>query len=303
MEQATRVTDQPCAVGESPLWHAGEAALYWVDIPAGAILRLDAATGRVDRWELGEPVGCIAFGDGALVAGMQTGIHALRLERGGVVRTRLLAAPAMPLPGMRFNDGRCDRQGRFWAGTIAPADAAAHAAGKLYRFDATHGLSAPVIDGLVGQNGLAWSPDGRTMYLSDAHASRRLVWAFDFDVGSGAPSGRRVFVDMNLHPGRPDGAAIDVDGCYWCAAVDGGRLLRFTPQGRLDREILLPVAKPSMCAFGGAGLDVLYVTTIRPRDASPDAGDGWVYAIKAGIAGCPEPRFAGAPWNHEEKGK
>ena len=194
-------------------------------------------------------------------------------------------------------NGRCDRQGRFWSGTMFMDTGATRDNGRLYRFDPVHGLSAPVVSDLVTQNGLAWSPDGRTMYLSDSHPSRQLVWAFDYDPGAGMPHGRRLFVDMNRYPGRPDGAAVDADGCYWIAANDAGRLLRFTPQGELDREIVLPMAKPSMCSFGGADMDTLLVTSINPAAAagSESGSDlaGAVLLVRPGVQGLAETPFGG----------
>jgi sugar lactone lactonase YvrE len=171
----------------------------------------------------------------------------------------------------------------------------APAVGNLYRYTAGQGMSAPVVSGLVTQNGLAWSPDGRTMYLSDSHASRQLVWAFDYDIDSGTPHGQRVFVDMNQHPGRPDGAAMDVDGCYWTCANDAGLLHRFTPEGRLDRSIALPLAKPSMCSFGGADMRTLLVASISAGAPEGDALAGSVLMVDAGVEGVPEQRFGERP--------
>jgi sugar lactone lactonase YvrE len=170
--------------------------------------------------------------------------------------------------------------------------AAARPDGRLYRYDA-QGLSAPVVAELVTQNGVAFSPDGRTMYLSDSHPSRRRIWAFDYDIDDGVPHGRRLFVDMADYAGRPDGATIDSDGCYWIAGNDGGCLLRFTPQGRLDRQIALPLAKPSMCCFGGAGLDTMLVTSIDPGQGGGGALAGAVLLLRPGVQGVPEAAFAG----------
>jgi sugar lactone lactonase YvrE len=288
-----RVGDISCAVGESPVWAAREAAWYWVDILARRIWRLDAASGALRQWSTSEMVACIApRADGGLIGGMETGIFTLRLEDAQVAMEEKLASPAELTAGMRFNDGRCDRQGRFWAGTMWLDMAAARAEGKLYRYAAGEGISAPVVSGLVVQNGLSWSPDGRTMYLSDSHPSRQLIWAFDYDTASGVPSRQRVFVDMNAHPGRPDGAAIDVDGCYWTCANDAGCLLRFTPEGKLDRRIDVPMAKLSMCAFGGPSLDTLLVTSIAAGKAEGDAWAGAVIALRPGVKGMPESVFA-----------
>ncbi|MBI3714975.1 MAG: SMP-30/gluconolactonase/LRE family protein [Betaproteobacteria bacterium] len=291
-----RLTEPDCFVGESPLWRAAESALYWVDIPAKSIHRLDTASGRVASWQAGEMVACIAFrSDGTLIAGMESGVFALRLRADGGVTATALATVAMPLPNMRFNDGRCDRDGRFWAGTMHMDIPAAHAVGALYCYDEAAGLRGPVVEGLLTQNGLAWSPDGKVMYLSDSHPRSQLIWAFDYDRAAGTPGNRRVFVDMNLHPGRPDGAAVDIDGCYWTCANDAGLLLRFTSTGKLDRSIALPVKKPSMCAFGGSRFETLYVTSIRPQQAEALVDQplaGAVFALQPGTQGIAETEFA-----------
>jgi sugar lactone lactonase YvrE len=289
-----RVGSMRCAVGESPTWSVREQAWYWVDIVAKTIWRFDPASGATNHWTADEMVACIAEKEsGGLVAGMESGLFSLALGEGGAVQATRLASPAALGPGMRFNDGRCDRQGRFWSGTMFMDMAAARPDGKLYRYSAEQGLSGPVVEGLLTQNGLAFSPDGRTMYLSDSHPLSQQVWAFDYDVATGIPSGKRLFVDMREHPGRPDGAAIDSDGCYWICGNDAGCILRFTPDGRLDRKIDLPMAKPSMCSFGGAGLDTLLVTSIS---AGQDPADQWAGAtvlLRPGVRGVAETPFRG----------
>lgn len=294
MSGIERLTAPVYSVGESPVWRAQEAALYWVDIPARRICRFHPDTGNLETWTTDQMAACIAFcSDGSLIAGMGEGIHSLRLEP-GTVSARQLGAPVLPMSNMRFNDGRCDRQGRFWAGTMHMDMPAAHPVGALYRYTATDGLGGPMENGLLTQNGLAWSPSGDLMYLSDSHPKVQLIWVFDYDVDTGTARNRRLFVDMNQHPGRPDGAAVDVDGCYWTCANDGGQLLRFTPTGKLDKAIALPVKKPTMCAFGGSGLDTLYITSIRPQNESdlveqPYAGA--VFALRPGVQGLLETDF------------
>ena len=291
MHGIERVGELRCTVGESPAWNAAEGAWYWVDIPARRIWRLDAA-GQLRDWTTPEMVACIAFKrGGGLIAGMESGIFSLALGEEQAAVATLLAAPPQLEAGMRFNDGRCDRQGRFWSGTMFMDMAAAKPLGHLYRYDARGGLSAPMVSGLVTQNGLAWSPDGRTMYLSDSHPSRRVVWAFDYDTAGGVPSNRRVFVDLTQQRGRPDGAAIDIDGCYWTCGNDGATLMRFTPVGVLDREIALPMAKPAMCAFGGPGMDTLMVTSIGGGAAPGDEWAGATILIRPGVSGMPEAAF------------
>ncbi len=279
-------------VGESPVWHAQEQAWYWVDIPAKAIWRLDAV-GTLRSWTCHEMVACIAPAqNGVFIAGMETGLFHLHLRDDGTVDHHLLAAPASLGAGMRFNDGRCDRQGRFWSGTMFMDMAAERAIGELYRY-AGDCLSTPIVSNLLTQNGLAFSPDGRTMYLSDSHPSSQQVWAFDYDIDAGVPSSQRPFIDMRQHPGRPDGAAVDADGCYWTCANDAGRLLRFTPAGQLDRSIALPMAKPSMCTFGGPGLENLLVTSISAGQDPADAWAGATIVLRPGVRGLIETPFQG----------
>jgi sugar lactone lactonase YvrE len=299
VERVEAAGQAPASVGESPVWRAAEQALYWVDIPAQKIVRLRIDSGERSEWLLPEKVACIAFDRrGTVLAGCETGLFAVTLTEATAageavqVTGRKLAAPDFACDDMRFNDGRCDRQGRFWSGTTVQDMAAAKPAGALYRFDERGVLSAPVVEALITQNGLAWSPDGTTMYLSDSHPLRRQIWAFDYDVETGEPRNRRVFADLNHHAGRPDGAAVDADGCYWICANDAGLLLRFTPEGKLDRQIAVPAIKPAMCAFGGRELDTLFVTSIRPA-ANASEHDGHLFAVRPGVSGLPEPEFAG----------
>lgn len=283
-----------CQVGESPVWSVAEQALYWVDIEGRAVHRVDAA-GAHSQWAVAERIGCIALlPGGGVLAAMETGLFRLRLNAEGSAASQLLHKADFPLPAMRFNDGRTDRQGRFWVTSMVRDMAAGVAAGALFRCSAA-GLLAAGVDGLRTGNGLGFSPDGRVMYLSDSHPSVRQIWAFDLDE-QGLPQRRRSFVDMNLYPGRPDGAAVDADGGYWICANDAGLVHRFTPAGRLDRSLAVPAAKPSMCAFGGPRLDRLYVTTIAPASHVPGyeaALAGAVFVLNPACTGLPEQPFAG----------
>ena len=282
-----------CRVGESPLWSAPEQALYWVDIEGRRIHRCDWATRATRSWSAAERIGCIALhADGGLIAAMQTGIFHVRPGAGDALDARLLHSARFPRPDMRFNDGRTDRAGRFWVTAMVLDTALAEPAGALFRCDA-RGLSAPRVAGLITGNGLAFSPDGATLYLSDSHPRVRRVWAFDLGA-DGELSRRREFIDMNRHPGRPDGAAVDADGGYWTCANDAGLVHRFTPEGRLDRSIALPAAKPSMCAFGGPALDHLFVTSITPDAPAPGydpAVAGAVFVVRPGFRGIAETPF------------
>lgn len=292
---AELVLDARCGTGESPLWSPAEQALYWVDIPAGRLHRWDAASGQSRHWQAPEMLACVArAADGqGFIAGMETGLFRL----GAQADTEALSATPIAAVqhgrrGMRFNDGRCDRQGRLWAGTMVMDMSANLPLGQLYRCDQARGL-LPVLRGLTVPNGLGFSPDGRTMYLSDSHPSVQAIWAFDYDTDTGTPHNRRLFVDMRDHPGRPDGAAVDAEGCYWICGNDAGLVHRFTPAGRLDRSLAVPVKKPAMCAFGGPGLDTLYVTSIRPEgiDLSDQPLAGGVFALHPGVSGLPEPHY------------
>ncbi|MES2011244.1 MAG: SMP-30/gluconolactonase/LRE family protein [Pseudomonadota bacterium] len=287
------IADVRNAVGESPFWDTQTQCLYWSDIPARTLFEWRAANAAIRTWQLPEMAGCIAPASaGGFVAGMQSGLFHLQPQPDGSLASRGLASVAHPAPSMRFNDGRCDRQGRFWAGTMHLDMHPAQSIGSVYRFDA-RGLQRQ-IEGLIVPNGMAWSPDGRTMYLSDSHPDAQAIWAFDYDVADGVANRRRLWIDMRQYPGRPDGAAVDVDGCYWICGNDAGVVHRFTPEGRLDRSIALPVKKPAMCAFGGADMKTLFVTSIRPADASVQAGQplaGGVFAFRPGVAGIAERPF------------
>ena len=277
-------------VGESPLWSVAEQALWWVDIEGRTLFRHDAAIGTLQQWPTAQRIGCIALhAGGGVLAAMETGLFHLQPGEQGELAAQSLAVVQHARPDMRFNDGRCDRAGRFWVSSMVLDMSLASPSGALYRYDA-QGLSAPVVRELLVGNGLAFSPRGDTLYLSDSHPTVQRIWQFDLH-DDGSLGNRRDFVDMNQHPGRPDGAAVDADGCYWICGNDAGRLLRFTPEGKLDRMLALPISKPSMCAFGGAALDQLFVTSITP--AKPAEGfdaslDGAVLVLRPGVRGLPE---------------
>ncbi|WP_394790825.1 SMP-30/gluconolactonase/LRE family protein [Rhodoferax sp.] len=295
MTTAQAISSTRDRVGECPVWSVAEQALYWVDIEGRHIRRWTAASDAVQTWTLPERVGCIALtADGRVIAAMETGVFAVQLLDAPAVKLECLAKVTHPAAGMRFNDGRCDAEGRFWISTMVMDMGLASPLGGLYCLD-ENGLSAAKLDGLITPNGLAFSPGGKTAYVSDSHPSVQKIWAFDFD-GSQLLA-RREFVDMTALPGRPDGAAIDVEGHYWICGNDAGQVHRFDPQGRLVRSLEVPVAKPSMCAFGGPNLDVLYVTSIVPGTvgfASPGL-NGAVFALQPGVCGLPEPVFSRFP--------
>jgi len=244
-----------------------------------------------------EMVGSMAMcTNGEWIVAMETGIYRVQLQANGFATHEKLDHVEHPTQPMRFNDGRCDRQGRFLSGTMFNDTKAGKNVGSFYKFGNDNQLTRLMGD-LIVPNGLAFSPDGCTMYLADTHTSRQSVWAFDYDVATGTPSNQRVFVDMQQHEGRPDGAAVDSDGCYWVCATDAGLVSRFTPQGKLDRSIAIPTAKPAMCAFGGDDFDTLFVTSLRRTNisAEEDPYAGRVFALQPGVKGLPEPKFQNTP--------
>ncbi len=288
------VLDIRAALGECPVWCSKTSTLYWIDIPAGRLNRFDPSSGTNLVWNLPEPIGSFAlWDDHAVLVALKSGIHRFDLHDGALA---LLAQPEPNLPQNRLNDGRCDRAGRFWVGSMAEPPDPVRPSGTLYRFDSQR-VCTPMARDLIVSNGLAFSADGRTLFHSDSHAAVRTIWAWDLDPESGDISNRRVFCDTHGMPGRPDGGAVDADGCYWMAANDGWELVRFTPSGKVDRRIALPVAKPSMLAFGGPRLETIFVTSIRPEgiDLSDQPMAGSLFAIEAGVPGLPEPHYAGSP--------
>lgn len=292
--QAELIVDARNAVGESPVWVPQDNALYWVDIPNGGLQRWSADTGHVHAWKTPEMLACIArHRRGGWVAGMESGFFHLHPHSDGSLDSERLASVAHSRNDMRLNDGRCDRQGRFWAGSMVLDMGLNLPEGRLYRYGTGQsGVIEAQLDGFIVPNGLGFSPDGKTMYVSDSHPAVQLIWAFDYDTDSGTPSNRRVFIDMNHFPGRPDGAAVDAEGFYWICANDAGLIHRFAPDGRLDFSLAVPVKKPTMCAFGGSRMDTLFVTSIRPGDDhDPQSLAGGVFALTPNIKGLPEPIF------------
>ena len=297
------LTTEPDGLGESPFWHPQESRLYWVDIPGRRIARVAVqgvqAQGPVDYWPLAQEPGCIApVQGGGLVMALRDGIYLAR-EWGGPL-AQLAAAP-YDTAKLRFNDGKCDAQGRFWAGSMyEPKD---QALGTLYMLDSQglHPVMGGEKDGVVTANGLAWSPDGRTAYWADTATHQ--VRAFDFDPLTGRLSAGRVFYQMSLKPtawtwgdtapygGRPDGAAVDSEGCYWSAQYEGQRLLRLSPSGQVLSEVKTPVPCPTMPCFGGADLKTLFMTSSRQGRSAQELAQhpqaGCLFAMRVEVAGLP----------------
>jgi sugar lactone lactonase YvrE len=279
-------------LGESPFWHPRDQVLWWCDIPGRRLNRWNPAGGMLVHWDFDTEPGCCAPAlDGSLRLAMRDGLW--RFDPATGARRRLAPPPYEPARE-RFNDGKCDPQGRFWAGTIyEPRDAAAaslhcYADGTLTRRG----------EGITVSNGLAWSPNGRTMYWSDTKA--HTIYAHDVEPADGTLSNKRVYAQfapradgqpLDAYGGRPDGAAVDVEGCYWVAMFEGQRLLRLTPEGDVAREVHLPVRCPTMPCFGGPDLKTLYITTAREKRPALELAEqpwaGCVLALDVDVPGLP----------------
>lgn len=277
-------------LGESPVWSVREQCLYWVDSRGCLVFRLDPATGAVASWPTPDIIGSICLrAAGGLVVAMQTGFHILDTGTGALT---FIADPEADQPENRFNDGRCDRRGRFWSGTMN--DTRRDPTGSLYRLDADHSV-ARLRDDLIVPNSICWSPDDSVMYLADTYRDRILRYRFSPEEGT--ISDMELLVDATDHPGRPDGSTVDCEGFLWNAEYGGGRVLRYAPDGRIDRVLPMPVTLPTSCAFGGPGLDILYITSATQRlDAETLAKQplaGGLFAVDVGVSGLPEPEYAG----------
>lgn len=287
-----KLIDQVSLLGECPLWDDASATLLWVDIVQGEIHEYDTRQRRHRRLNLGQAVGAIALAPGdRLVGALQQGFFFIHRVDG---RLECIARPEAHLPGNRFNDGKCDPAGRFWAGTMSTSGVAD--AGSLYAL-APEGTAERKIGGVTTSNGLAWSPDGRIFYYIDT--PKQEVAAYDFDASSGALSRRRVVVRIPAEMGKPDGMTVDEEGMLWVALWGGGKVTRWHPgTGKLVHHLALPVTQVSSCTFGGTHLQDLYVTTARvglgaqALAAQPGAGALFVFR-NCGFRGLPAARFAG----------
>jgi len=278
-------------LGEGPIWDEATQRLLWIDSLAGLVHELDPVSGDRRDHVVPAPIGSLSLrqGGGAILA-LADGFHRHDFTTG---ETTLVAPLGLSNPNVRLNDGKTDRQGRFLAGTMHLHRAEEEAPlGGLYRLDG-EGRATLLVEDIATSNGPCFSPDGTLLYFADS--TRQVVWAFDYDTATGTPRNRRVFADLKPHATAPDGATVDAEGHVWTALVRTARIARFDPAGRMVRVIDFPTRYPTSVAFGGAGLDVLYVTSIsrsiRFEDPSPDAGG--LFAIEGlGARGIAEPRCA-----------
>jgi sugar lactone lactonase YvrE len=273
--------DVPAAeLGEGPCWDAESQSLLWVDIPAARVHRLSAA-GVHSSWGVGQPVGAVVpRASGGLVVAAGNSFLALDPLTGVV--TELAVAPGQP--DTRMNDGKCDRAGRFYAGTMA--DDESPGKGSFYRLDVDHGVTE-LFSGIGLSNGLGWSPDDRLMYYIDSLAYR--VDVLDYDPATGDLRERRPFTTLGSGDVMPDGMAVDAEGGVWVAVWGGGVIQRYNAAGRLTGVVRLPAANVTSCAFGGPNLDQIYITTAD----GPGRSAGALFTCAAGVTGLPAYPYRG----------
>jgi L-arabinonolactonase len=278
-------------LGEGPLWDVAEQRLFWIDSHGGTIYRADARGQGVKCWQLPEHIGSLSLRErgGALVS-LRNGLHFFDFETSSLSS---IADPESDNRRTRMNDGKVDRQGRFVVGSMDYEER--EPIGGLYRLD-HDGRVTKLEDGIIVSNGPCWSPDGETFYFADSF--RRCIWSYKYDAATGALLSCRIFANFEGHlRGYPNGATVDAEGYVWSAEVYGGRLVRFAPDGTIDRLVGMPVDSITSVMFGGADLDILYVTSMarpyqgRQRKEREAGGLFAVYGL--GARGLPEPRFRG----------
>lgn len=276
-------------LGETPLWCPRTQKVWWLDIERPRLQSFDERSGRheVHRFASRFAGSLALHRAGGFVVGLDNSLQ--RFEPATSTLEAIVAVEPADA-GTRLNDGRCDRRGRLWIGTM---DAAIEKPlGSFYRVDPS-GAVHRLFGDIIVTNSVTTSPDGRTLYMSDTR--RFKIWAFDLDLDDGVLSNRRVFADYSQDKGRPDGACVDSDGCLWNAVFAGRRVIRYTPAGKVDRVIELPVTNPTCVCFGGADLGTLYITTatkmIAPQVLANEPLAGALLAIEAGAKGLPEPMF------------
>ncbi|WP_238010752.1 SMP-30/gluconolactonase/LRE family protein [Dactylosporangium sp. AC04546] len=275
-----------CALGESALWDPDGQRLHWVDILGGTVFTLDWRTRRTTTLDLPGPVGSVGLrAAGGLVAALRHAVAVCDTELVTVV-----AEVETGLDGNRCNDGAVDPAGRFWFGTMDLAEAAPSGAFYCLHPD---GTLTRAFGGIVCSNGPAWSPDGRTMYHVDS--TRRRISAYEFDVSTGTVGPGRLFASDEADGWYPDGVTVDADGYVWNCKWDGGRIVRYAPDGRVDRVLPLPVRRPTRCAFAGPDLSLLAVTSAATGLSDPAPEDGHTLLVDPGkgVRGLPPARFAG----------
>lgn len=297
MDKITQLHDAKAQNGESPVWMAEERALYWTDIYAQKLHRYDAVTGKDREWRLKERLASFALcetggkggGDvGCMAGSFHSGFALFWPDQG---RRAWVSRPLLDDARVYFNDGRCDRSGlAFWTGSTDLGKKLP--IGALYRFGAD-GSCRRMAEGTISSNGIAFSPDNRILYYADTRSY--VIWQFDHDPATGNIANRRVFVNVGEEGGLADGAAVDAEGHYWGTRVHRGSIIRYRPDGSVEREIAMPTKCPTMVAFGGDDLKTLYITSgirpLSPEQLAAETQAGSLFSMRVDVPGLPEPRF------------
>ncbi len=291
MIEAELALDAKVLLGEGPWWNAKTQQLYWVDIEGKAFHVFEPANGSDRKIDVGQMIGCaVGKRSGGVLLALQNGFYNLDLK---TERLAAIADPEEHLPENRFNDGKCDSAGRFWAGTTRVQHD--EPSGFLYRLDPDLNVYRQLDDVWIS-NGLAWSTDDKTMFYIDSPTGE--VVAFDFDAATGEIGNERLVIEIPEDCGSPDGMTIDEEGMLWVALWDGWRVIRVNPaDGQIIDDVRLPVARPTSCCFGGANLDELYITTASTRMPAEELAKqplaGGIFRCKPGVRGMAMVEFAG----------
>jgi L-arabinonolactonase len=290
MSEVRCVASVRAEVGEGPVWDDRAGVLWWVDVKGQRLFRFDPASGENRAWPMPERIGFVVPREArGLIGGCKTGFKWIDPDSGAVTP---ILDPEPDRPGNRFNDGKCDRSGRLFAGSMDDAEVAC--TGTLYRLDPD--LSVHVVrQGVHLSNGLDWSPDDRQMYYTDS--LRRVIWVYNYDADRGTVANEQVFARIPEDAGVPDGLCVDAEGFVWSAHWGGWRVTRYAPDGRIDRVLETPVPQPSSCTFGGPELATLYVTSaaigMTAADFAKAPDGGGLFAVDVGVRGQSVSRFAG----------
>lgn len=290
MIEAELLLEAHAGLGEGPWWDERENLLYWVDITGGTLHRTDPVIGKNETFPVGQPVGTVVLREGGgVMLAVRDGFAAFDLETGTL---NPVADPEAHLPGNRFNDGKCDPAGRFWAGSMGFA--AEPGAGALYRLDPDHTVHKMIANVTIS-NGIVWTSDHKIMYYIDSVPGT--VSAFEYDPGSGQIRNRRTIIEVGEKLGAPDGMAIDIEDKLWIAHYGGGCVRRWDPQtADILETITVPASNVTACAFGGPELDTMYITTAGgndPERLKTEPYAGCLFAARPGVQGQLAYRFAG----------
>jgi len=293
MTSVDRLSPPQAILGEGPWWDHRDQRLFWVDIRSNSLNSFDPKSDISISTDVGEPIACVFKCESErFIIGTGSGVYSFEPRN---QEKKLLGKPSVMETLCRFNDGCTDALGRLWLGTMIDGAKVPQRRGHFYRLDRNGSLDR-FFGAFYTTNGLAFSPDGNIMYYADTNKNIQTIWSCDYDLESGLPSNSKVFFDCREIRGRPDGATVDIDGCYWFASVGGWSVVRITPYGKVDRIVEMPVEKPSKVMFGGPRLDILYVTTISEgvQDLRSQPGAGCLFAITGtGTSGLEQRRYRG----------